>query len=257
MDLRLKDKHVLITGGGRGIGLACVERFLEEGCRVTVAVKTHETADAVKAKHDVGVCVIDLARPGAGVSMTDSIEKQYGDIDVLVNSAGSALKVAPDAVGDENWRQAMDNKFFTYMHTLDGVLPKMMKRGRGSVVNIVGFGGRQAVSSHLPGGSANAALMLASAGLANHYAKHGIRINTVNPVAVMTDRLQQSLEVEAEMAGITVEEARQRVISKYPMGRIMRPDEVADVVVFLSSDRASYVSGVSLTIDGAATPMIP
>jgi NAD(P)-dependent dehydrogenase (short-subunit alcohol dehydrogenase family) len=109
---------------------------------------------------------------------------------------------------------------------------------------------------HLAGGAANAALMLATAGLANAYAPHGVRVNGVNPSLTITDRLAEGLAVEAKMKGVSEEEALRLMSQSAPMKRLARPEEIADVVVFLASGRASYVSGAIVNVDGAATPSV-
>ena len=132
----------------------------------------------------------------------------------------------------------------------------MADRGRGAIVNVVGAGGKVASPIHLPGGAANAALMLMSAGMAAAYGPMGVRVNAVNPGATHTERLQSGMQATARMQNITPEEALALATRKVPLGRLAQPEEVANVVVFLASDRASYVTGVVLTMDGAATPMV-
>jgi len=256
MELNLKDKHVVVTGGGRGIGLACTKEFINEGCKVTVVVRSQETADAVKQSLGVNTYVVNLSDPGSGVAMAKHIENNYGPIDILVNSAGDVRMCAVDNITDNDWLEAMNNKFFPYIHSLNGVLPLMKQRGQGSVVNVIGYGGRQGQPIHLTGGAGNAGLMLATAGLGHVYASNGIRINSVNPVAVETDRFKNTLKANAENSGITVDKARENFENKYAMKRIMQPEEVANVVVFLASDRASYVNGANITIDGGTNSTI-
>jgi NAD(P)-dependent dehydrogenase (short-subunit alcohol dehydrogenase family) len=149
----------------------------------------------------------------------------------------------------------MQAKYFTYIHAMDAVLPGMVERRAGAIVNVVGMGGRFASAMHVAGGAANAALMLASTGLANAYAKHGIRVNAVNPGIVETDRFTQNVQVEAAAKGLAVEDVVKQRIQALPLGRIAQPREVADMVVFLASARASYVSGAVIAMDGAVTPV--
>ena len=155
-----------------------------------------------------------------------------------------------------DWHAAMDAKFFTYLDAMQAVLPAMRARGSGVVVNVIGAGGKVASPTHLAGGAANAALMLATAGLAHAHAAAGLRINAVNPGPVLTERLQQGLEAEARLAGITPEQASERATQRAAMGRIATPEEIADVVVFLASARASYVNGAIVAMDGATTPIV-
>ena len=119
-------------------------------------------------------------------------------------------------------------------------------------MNVIGQGGKVASPSHLPGGAANAALMLATAGLASAYGRSGIRVNAVNPGLTLTDRATAAFRVEAQRLGISEDQARSLGAERIPLRRYASPDEIADVVVFLASDRASYVTGTILSMDGGA-----
>jgi NAD(P)-dependent dehydrogenase (short-subunit alcohol dehydrogenase family) len=132
----------------------------------------------------------------------------------------------------------------------------MAARGRGAIVNIVGQGGKVANPVHLPGGAANAALMLATAGLAAAYAPKGVRVNAINPGATLTGRVQEGLAAEARMTGLAADEVLSRMRQRIPLGRLGTPEEVARVAVFLASDAASYVSGAIVPMDGVSTPVI-
>ena len=182
--------------------------------------------------------------------------KQWGPIDVLVNSAGAARRTPPDELSIQAWHDAMDAKYFSYLHAIDPVIKHMVDRGRGTVINIIGAGGKMANPIHLPGGAANAALMLVTAGLANAYAAKGIRVNGINPGSTLTERLREGLQAEARMQGISEEEALQKSTSRIPMGRMAEPEEIAHVAVFLASGKASYVNGAIVTMDGASTPTV-
>jgi NAD(P)-dependent dehydrogenase (short-subunit alcohol dehydrogenase family) len=159
--------------------------------------------------------------------MAAAVEAALGPIDVLVNSAGAAQRTPVAELTAAHWAAAMQAKFFTGIHAMQAVLPGMAARGRGAVVNIVGAGGKLASPTHLPGGSANAALMLASAGLANAYGRQGVRVNAVNPGLVATGRMQEGLAAQARASGETVEAVLQRHQRSLPQGRICTPDEVA------------------------------
>lgn len=261
MDLGLRDTVVLITGGSKGIGLACARAFAAEGARVALSSRSADNLDRAAATlHSEGIeaftVVADLRDPQQAAAMVQAVESRLGPIGVLVNSAGAAQRTPPAELTATHWHAAMDAKYFTYIHAMDAVLSGMVDRGEGVIINVIGMGGKLAAPTHLPGGAANAALMLASAGLANAFARKGIRVNAVNPGLTATDRMQQGLEAEARLAGRTAEEVLGERVRAMPLGRLAQPDDVADMVVFLASKRASYVSGAIVAIDGAATPMV-
>lgn len=265
MDLQLQRQHVLITGGSKGIGLACARLFLQEGAHVTLVGR--DPGSLAKAKAELArdfpglaghihTHSADLRDAAQAEAMVNNAQSQTGAVDVLVNCAGAAMRTPPAELTVSAWHDAMQAKYFTYLHVIDPLIKQMAARGKGVIVNVVGMGGKVASPIHLPGGSANAALMLASAGLANAYASRGIRVNVVNPGLTLTERLQEGLAVDARQQQITPDEALRRANERLPMGRIAEPHEIAQAVVFLASPRASYINGASVSIDGALTPMV-
>lgn len=261
MDLGLTDKVVLITGGSKGIGLACAKAFLAEGARVAIASRSKVNLVAAERQlksdgREVVKVAGDLIDAANARRMVAEVEQALGPIDVLVNSAGGAKRTPPEELTPEAWRAAMDAKYFTYVHAIDAVIKGMAGRKRGAIVNIIGSGGKVASRTHLPGGAANAALMLVTAGLANAYGPHGVRVNAVNPGATLTDRLKAGMEVEARAAGIAADEALKRATERAPLGRLAQPEEIANAVLFLASDRASYITGAMIAMDGAVNPIV-
>lgn len=265
MDLQLAGKHILITGGSKGIGLACAQGFLREGAKVSLVSRDAANLDAALKTLGgefsgiatrVGTFPADLQDAAQALRALDQAEALHGPVDVLVNSAGAARRTPPDELTPQAWRDAMDAKYFTYIHMIDPVIKRMGQRGSGAIVNVVGAGGKVASPIHLPGGAANAALMLISAGLASAYAARGIRVNAINPGATVTDRLTEGLKAAARLENITVDEALARASTRLPIGRLAQPEEIANAVLFLASPQASYVTGVVLTMDGASTAMV-
>jgi NAD(P)-dependent dehydrogenase (short-subunit alcohol dehydrogenase family) len=260
MDLQLTGKHVLVTGGSRGIGLACAREFLAEGCKVTLVGRSPEHMERalseLRAAGEVKGHCADLADPAAALQAVDAAQAGFGGIDVLVNSAGAARRTPHDELQPQAWHEAMQAKFFTYVHVMDPVVKRMGARGAGAIVNVIGMGGKVATTTHLAGGAANAALMLATAGLAAAWGPRGVRINAVNPTLTLTDRLAEGFAVDARLRNTSAQEVQRQAEKKLPLGRIARPEEVAAAVLFLASPRASYISGAILSMDGAAIPMV-
>ncbi|MFM7024891.1 MAG: SDR family oxidoreductase [Limnohabitans sp.] len=262
MDLHLQDKHILVTGGSKGIGLACAEAFLQEGARVTLV--SREAANLARARerlaafgqHRIHTHAADLRDAAAAQAALEAAEATLGPVDVLVNSAGAAKRTPASELTPQAWQDAMQAKYFSYIHMIDPTIKRMAQRGAGNIVNVVGNGGKVASPIHLPGGAANAALMLASAGLAAAYGPQGIRVNAINPGATRTERLQEGLAADARAQGIDTGEAMQRAVARIPLGRMAEPEEIARAVLFLASDAASYITGVCMTMDGAASPIV-
>ncbi|WP_410014277.1 SDR family oxidoreductase [Sodalis sp. C49] len=269
MELGLAGKVVLVTGGSKGIGLAVARAFLREGARVGIVSRdTRNLAQARLALADDGpeiaVARADLSHSDEAEAAVEQLARQLGPIDILVNSAGAARRNPPESLDSAAWHAAMDAKYYTYIHAQDAVLKRWVAQAAGAgaparqvgaVVNIIGTGARVPHPSHVAGGAANAALLLSTLGLGQYYARYGIRLNAVNPGYTLTDRIDQTVDHEARRLGITPGEALSRLSDGLPLRRFGRPEEVADVVLFLASERASYVVGAFIAVDGGQHPV--
>jgi len=261
MDLELADHVVVVTGASKGIGFACSEAFVREGAHVALVSRSRANLDAALAKitsdkHAPAAFVADLVDAAQAQAMVDAVESTLGPIDVLVSSAGAAKRSPPDDLTPDAWHAAMDAKFFSYIHPLDAIVKRMAARGHGAIVNIIGAGGKTANPVHLPGGAANAALMLATAGLAAAYGPKGVRVNAINPGGTLTGRVEEGLRAEAKMTGLSPDELLARQQARIPLRRLAEPEEIAELALFLASPRASYVTGAIIPMDGAAAPVI-
>ena len=257
MELGLANKIVVVTGGSRGIGFACAKAFLREGAKVGIASRSPENiARACAEAPGLFGVAADLKQPDAALAMIADMERALGPIDVVVNSAGAAARTPPDELTPAKWQAAMDAKFFTYINVIDPVVKRMAARGQGVIVNVIGSGGKVASPTHIAGGAANAALMLATAGLATAYAARNVRVLGLNPGLTRTSRVAEGMKAEAALRGVSAEEALAQAIARIPMGRLAEPEDIANAVLFLSSDKAAYLTGVTISMDGASSAVV-
>jgi NAD(P)-dependent dehydrogenase (short-subunit alcohol dehydrogenase family) len=261
MNLGLTGKTVFISGGSKGIGLACAQGFAAEGAKVAIASRSDENLDqACRSLAARGLEVIaargDFAKADEAQAAVAKAEKQLGPTDILINCAGAANRYQIDAYNAEAWRQGLDSKYFPQVNAMDAVRAGMVERKRGVIVNVIGMGGKAAQQVFLSGGAANAALMLVTVGWANALGRYGIRVNGINAGSTLTDRVQRGIQADAKANGITEDEALSRAQSRIPLGRFAKPEEVAAVALFLASEQASYLTGAIIPMDGGSTPVI-
>jgi NAD(P)-dependent dehydrogenase (short-subunit alcohol dehydrogenase family) len=256
MDLGMRGKVALITGGSKGIGLACAEALAAEGCSVAIAARDPAglaaAAKRVSKKTGVEACTIpaDLNSLAGIEAMVGQAHRQFGRIDILVNNAGSIRAGAFLEIPDAQWIEDWNLKLLGYVRVARAVFPLMQAQGAGCIVNVIGSAARQVIPNYLVGGAANAALVNFTKGLSDLGAKHGIFVKAASPGAVQTERWENRMKLEAKAEGRSYEEVRGERIAAYPLNRIVSPAEVADLVCFLASPRSDMLNGVSINIDG-------
>ena len=253
MELELSGKRVLITGGSRGIGYACAQTFAREGCEVHLVSSSEAALDAAVAKlrDATGVAAVphraDLANP-ADVAALQPI---VSTVDILVNNAGASPGGGLDAIDSDRWRAAWNLKVFGYIDLTRMALAPMMARGSGVIVNVIGIAGADPRHDYICGSTANAGLIAFTKGVGGHSTKRGVRVVGVNPGPTETDRLVRLYESRA-LASLGDATRWPELLADLPFGRPAHADEMADLVVFLASARASYLSGLVIDADGGA-----
>lgn len=252
MQLNLQGKHVLITGGSRGIGLACAISFANEGAAVTIVGSSQLSVERAKQRlESMGITVSGLSFKLDQREDQIQFATHLDDVDVLVNNAGAIPGGGLDALSDEQWRQAWDLKVHGYIDATRIALGKMLQRNSGVIVNVIGIAGVAPRYDYICGSAGNAALIAFTQAAGAQAAKQGVRVLGVNPGATETDRVMTLYKARAKQR-FGDESRWQELLQGLPFGRLAKAEEIADLVVFLASARASYLSGVVIDADGGA-----
>lgn len=253
MELELRGKRALVTGGSKGIGRACAEALAAEGCRVSIAARDaaalEAAAAAMRERHGVDVAQrsVDLSQPGAA----EALAQWAGELDILINNAGAIPGGDLLKVDEPTWRRAWDLKVFGYINLTRQVYARMKRSGGGVILNVIGAAGEKMDASYIAGSSANAGLMAFTRALGGASHADGIRVLGINPGPVATERLESLYRQRAEAR--LGDAARYReLFAGMSFGRPATPEEIAAAAAFLVSARSAYTSGCILTIDGGA-----
>lgn len=262
MDLQLQGKRALVTGASLGIGRAIAEELAREGCDVALVARDAERLRqaAVEIGRESNRKIV--AVPGDG-SRSDSVadtiataRAALGGIDILINNAGSTPEDGIDSVDFEKWQYSVSLKSFGYARYAQGVLPEMRARKWGRIVNIIGRSGHQPRPVYLAGGSINAGLLSFTKALAEACAKDNILVTGINPGPIDTPRWGSLRDAAVKSRNISATEFDARAAASTALNRLGRSDEVAGIVAFLCSDRASYITGEIINVDGGGTRCI-
>ena len=257
MDLQLTDKVAFVTGASKGIGRAVAAQLASEGADVVITARNAEPLEATAAQiaRESGRRVVAMA---GDMSRTDDVDRcvaaalqQFGRIDILVTCAGSSPGGLLEELTEEQWFSSLNLKFMGYVRTVRAVIPHMRNRGEGAIVLVVGNDGLKPSYWEMTAGVANAADINFASSVAEQYGRHGVRINTVNPGPVNTDRWDGLEKALARDKKIDQARAHELAVSSIPFHRICEPEEVASLVTFLASPRAYFINGAHIPIDGA------
>jgi 3-oxoacyl-[acyl-carrier protein] reductase len=257
--LGLRDRVCLVTGSTSGIGLEAARMLAAEGARVAVCGRDSERVERARAEAgaELGVAA-DLSEPGAPGELVAETQSALGAIRCLVNNVGEAYQTSFEELSDSQWDELWQLNVMSFIRCIRAVLPGM-RDGGGVIVNVSSTAGKRP-STGMPNYSVTKAAVLSVSRLvADVYAKDGIRCNAITPGPTATDAWLADgglADQQASRTGKTRHEVLQAVGSGRPLGRLAEPEEIASVIAFLCSERASYVTGAAWSADGGTVPII-
>ena len=256
MNLGLRGKRVVVTGASRGIGRATCEQFALEGAELALVARSGEAirglAESLRAQERVAVPIeADLATPDGPARAIAEAGDRLGSIDILINNAGTSAFGSFDVVDDDAWTGAFDLKLMGYVRCIRAVLPLMRKQHAGTIINVVGVGGRHATPGYALG-AFNAALLHLTKSVAELVAADGIRVAAINPGFTTTERMLDAMRLWARESRVDVETYTRNYLGNLPLGRFSEPDEIARMIVLLASPLMHMTAGSALQADGGA-----
>jgi len=257
MDLGIKGRSAIVTGGSRGIGRETARQFLEEGVRVTICGRNTQTLE--RAREDlvkqtggeILAVTADMTKPDDIARLVERARRQYGTVDILVNNAGQMYSGRFAAMTDAGLKEQLETKLFGFMRAIRLVHPIMKAQRWGRIVNLIGGAGKEPDPYMFGSGITNSALLNVTKSLSAEFGADNVLVNAVCPGWVDTNLWRRNAPgLAAELGAKSEEEARRLAARRNSLNRFGRPEELANAIVFLCSERASYITGVSLNLDG-------
>ena len=257
MDLGLKGKRAIVTGGGSGIGYETARQFLEEGARVLISGRNLEKIEkardalAKKTGGEIHAVQADMTKEDDIKRMVDTAKEKLGGVDILVNNAGTMYSGRFAVLDDNELKKQLETKLFGFMRAIRLVYPMMAAQKWGRIVNTIGGAGKEPDPYMFGSGMTNSALLNLTKSLSTEFGPDNVLVNAICPGWVATNLWVQNTEGMKKEFGVASEdEARKVAAKKNSLGRMGKPEELANATVFLCSERASYITGVSLNMDG-------
>jgi 3-oxoacyl-[acyl-carrier protein] reductase len=256
MDLNIEGRAALVCGSASGLGLAIAEALSQEGCRVALNGRDPERLDravrrvAASARHEVAGMAADVSHPAAVAGLVAGVAERFGQLDILVCNAGGPPATSFRDAPAESWQSAVDLNLLSTINLCRAAVPGMRERGWGRIVCLTSVAAKQPLGDLILSTTARAGVVGFAKALADEIAPDGVTVNTILPGYMRTERVQELLQQRAANLGESREEISRRLVANIPMKRMGEPAELAAVVAFLVSDRASYLTGAAIQIDG-------
>jgi 3-oxoacyl-[acyl-carrier protein] reductase len=257
MDLGIKGRSAIVTGGSRGIGRETARQFLEEGVRVTICGRNKETLEQTRAElakatgGEIHAVVADTMKEQDIGRLVDSATQKFGPVDILVNNAGQMYSGRFAVMNDAGLKDQFETKIFGFLRAIRLVYPSMKERRWGRIVNMIGGAGKEPDPYMFGSGITNSGLLNITKSLSSEFGEDNVLVNAVCPGWVDTSLWRRNAQgLASELGARSEEEARRLAARKNAVNRFGKPEELANAIVFLCSERASYITGVSLNLDG-------
>ena len=256
MNLGLKDRIALVAASSQGIGRATAEAFAAEGCRVAMCARNPQTLQAAGEKirtqynAEVFADAFDVTDPAAVSRFIAGVAERFGGVDICVTNAGGPPAKGFLAATLDEWRRALEANFLSTVYFAREVIPHMQRKGWGRIITITSITTRQPITDLVLSNAVRAAVVGLVKSLANEFGKDGILVNNVGPGFTATDRLKELAKARASASGKSGREILDGWAADAPVKRLGEPREIAETIVWLASERASYITGQTVLVDG-------
>ncbi len=256
MDLGLKNRVAVVAASSQGIGRATAAAFAAEGCRVAMCARNNDNlqsaADEIRKQHSAEIFAqsLDVTDPQAVAAFIAAVAEKFGGVDICVTNAGGPPATAFLAATLDDWQRAIAANFLSTVYFAREVIPHMQRKRWGRIITLTSITTKQPVADLVLSNAVRAAVVGLVKSLANEFGKDGILVTNVGPGFTLTDRLKQLAKARSAASGKTEQDLFDSWAADAPLKRLADPREVADAVVWLASDRASYITGQTILVDG-------
>ena len=260
MNLGLKNKVALVLASSKGLGLACATSLYEEGANVVICSRSEENLkkakeeievlESINSNNKVFSIVANLMYEDQIKSLVDKTINQFGRIDILVHNAGGPPSGPIEKITTEDWSNSIDLNLISFIKSSELIIPYMKKQNYGKIIAITSVSVKQPLENLVLSNTTRLGIVGFAKTLSNEYGKYNILVNVVCPGPTLTDRMKQLINKTVQDTGRTFEEVEKTWVDKIPLERLGKPEELANLVVFLASDKASYITGTVIQVDG-------